>query len=825
MIMKFSYWLLGFLICINLVSVDTSRLNAQNKLDDGLSQKLSLMQDNDTLRILVLLADQVDIMSLRQSFDSRRIDKAQRLAELLPVLQQKATTTQSALVQVLNGMRGEASEIKSFWLSNAVAVKTTKRRILEIAQRVDVGKVYEDRVCYLESEHNTTSTSILQSSSKASASLKAINAHKLWERGFSGNGSLVMNIDSGVELAHPALTNSWRGNVAGVAWQHAWLDAVTPSSVIPVDRDWGYFQDSDTRIAHGTFTMGLMVGRNSATADTLGVAFGAKWIAACAIDFDPYGTTTYTSYIFSAFEWALNPDGNLNSSDDVPDVINCSFFDPGVETTQCNADAGGYRAFINAFELSGSSVVFAAGNAGPNTQTITAPKNNPEVFCVGATNVPLALSIPTVADFSSRGPSICNPTIIKPEVVAPGQSVISTGIIQPSDDPPLFVNRIGNGTSYAAPHFCGAIALLKEAFPDLTAVEIRNSLFLTATDYGAPGPDNNYGYGFINCEAAYQYILNNTIILDQKFENGARITNSQILRWSGSQYQSLEPGKRIFVTQNTNEILKGDQGVYSGQKYNTWSTEFTQEPDVLNHRMFPVTTPTTDPTTDLTSNFRSTQTGTTLRAELIDAPNLAGGTVGFKDPWLIDFNDAPYGLRNRGMAAPFYDRASPFVPDLTSAYPVQSGSATYKGVFLNQQLPPIGNTYYSARAQSSQTIGGYTGDFLGWAGVGAMPSTPAALETPVVFTAPNAVVSARYKGRLLSSVANATSAGNQRRLANAQGATLYNNVFYLVYESAGKIWLTYSTNGGTSWQSDRFVDEGTRPSLAPRDNGVAVAAR
>ena len=746
MIMKFSYWLLGILICINLVSVDTSRLNAQNKLDDGLSQKLSLMQDNDTLRILVLLADQVDIMSLRQSFDSRRIDKAQRLAELLPVLQQKATTTQSALVQVLNGMRGEASEIKSFWLSNAVAVKTTKRRILEIAQRVDVGKVYEDRVCYLESEHNTTSTSILQSSSKASASLKAINAHKLWERGFSGNGSLVMNIDSGVELAHPALTNSWRGNVAGVAWQHAWLDAVTPSSVIPVDRDWGYFQDSDTRIAHGTFTMGLMVGRNSATADTLGVAFGAKWIAACAIDFDPYGTTTYTSYIFSAFEWALNPDGNLNSSDDVPDVINCSFFDPGVETTQCNADAGGYRAFINAFELSGSSVVFAAGNAGPNTQTITAPKNNPEVFCVGATNVPPALSIPTVADFSSRGPSICNPTIIKPEVVAPGQSVISTGIIQPSDDPPLFVNRIGNGTSYAAPHFCGAIALLKEAFPDLTAVEIRNSLFLTATDYGAPGPDNNYGYGFINCEAAYQYILNNTIILDQKFENGARITNSQILRWSGSQYQSLEPGKRIFVTQNTNEILKGDQGVYSGQKYNTWSTEFTQQPDVLNHRMFPVTTPTTD----LTSNFRSTQTGTTLRAELIDAPNLAGGTVGFKDPWLIDFNDAPYGLRNRGMAAPFYDRASPFVPDLTSAYPVQSGSATYKGVFLNQQLPPIGNTYYSARAQSSQTIGGYTGDFLGWAGVGAMPSTPAALETPVVFTAPNAVVSARYKGLMLS---------------------------------------------------------------------------
>jgi hypothetical protein len=74
---------------------------------------------------------------------------------------------------------------------------------------------------------------------------------------------------------------------------------------------------------------------------------------------------------------------------------------------------------------------------------------------------------------------------------------------------------------------------------------------------------------------------------------------------------------------------------------------------------------------------------------------------------------------------------------------------------------------------------------------------------------------------LLSSVAEASSqSGSQRRFARDVSAS---SVFYLVYESAGKIWLTYTTNGGTSWQPERFIEAGTRPSLAPRDNGVALA--
>jgi hypothetical protein len=108
-----------------------------------------------------------------------------------------------------------------------------------------------------------------------------------------------------------------------------------------------------------------------------------------------------------------------------------------------------------------------------------------------------------------------------------------------------------------------------------------------------------------------------------------------------------------------------------------------------------------------------------------------------------------------------------------------------------------------------------------WEGVGVSIQTPNAIETPVVFTAPNAVVSARYKGRLLSSLAEASSqSGSQRRFARDVTAQ---SVYYLVYESAGKIWLTYTTNSGASWQPERFIEDGTRPSLASSQEGVALS--
>ena len=61
-----------------------------------------------------------------------------------------------------------------------------------------------------------------------------------------------------------------------------------------------------------------------------------------------------------------------------------------------------------------------------------------------------------------------------------------------------------SGTSMAAPHVTGALALLLERFPYLTGAQVRDVMLTTATDIGAPGVDEIYGWGLLNLKAAIE---------------------------------------------------------------------------------------------------------------------------------------------------------------------------------------------------------------------------------------------------------------------------------------------------------------------------------
>ena len=63
------------------------------------------------------------------------------------------------------------------------------------------------------------------------------------------------------------------------------------------------------------------------------------------------------------------------------------------------------------------------------------------------------------------------------------------------------------GTSFAAPHVSGAMALLLTAFPELTISELEAALIDTAVDLGDVGPDHVYGFGMIDVMAAYRSLL------------------------------------------------------------------------------------------------------------------------------------------------------------------------------------------------------------------------------------------------------------------------------------------------------------------------------
>ena len=126
------------------------------------------------------------------------------------------------------------------------------------------------------------------------------------------------------------------------------------------------------------------------------------------------------------------------------------------------------------------------------------PANNPGSFSVGGVDQTF-----TIDPFSSGGPSACDGAIF-PKVVAPGVDVMTTdlsfgGILT---DPVLAA-----GTSIAAPHVAGGIALLKSAFRNAPLSALEAAIVETTQDLGDVGPDNDYGTGMIDLVAAYHRLL------------------------------------------------------------------------------------------------------------------------------------------------------------------------------------------------------------------------------------------------------------------------------------------------------------------------------
>ncbi|MGA9116950.1 MAG: S8 family serine peptidase [Bacteroidota bacterium] len=446
----------------------------------------------ENLQVLVYLRDQADLDAVESALrlaipPGGRIPPDVRYRAVAEALQRVASETQPRLLDRLAQMEAEGAVqvLHRFWIRNILVLRAPAPTVEEISSWPEVGTVYPDGL--LERDLPLNGASAGPSPESAEAGLRAINAHRLWERGYTGAGRLVMNIDTGVNGNNSSFNTRWRGTLPGVNPYWAWFD---PSGFT------SFPSDGDASDNHGTHTMGIMCGLYAATSETLGVAPGARWIASNTL----IGGSPHTSRSIAAFQWAANPDSNLSTMDDVPDAISNSWYDPDVSSTQCNPDAGGYAPVIQAVEALGTAVVFSAGNNGPGASSLTPPKNRlataVDIFAVGAVdgNNP---SFP-IASFSSRGPSTCagpDSLVIKPEVSAPGVSVRSAN--------GSGGYRTLSGTSMASPHVAGGIALLREAAPYLTGTEIKRILLATARDLGDPGEDNTYGRGIIDLWAAF----------------------------------------------------------------------------------------------------------------------------------------------------------------------------------------------------------------------------------------------------------------------------------------------------------------------------------
>lgn len=371
---------------------------------------------------------------------------------------------------------GVTGQIREFWIAPAFSFDIQLSKLPELVNLPGIAAVYENgRLDYIKPVDMSLSVS---ASEAVRDHLTAMNVPSLWSRGYDGTGSLVCNFDTGVDGDHEALWSKWRGNHAAsnACWYAPQIEGNIP-------------QDN---LGHGTQTMGIMMGQTPA--DTFGVAPGAEWIAAAVIDQGQSLEKTFDD-ILAAFQWAIDPDGNPETSEDVPDVILNSW---GVPTTIMQPCDETFNAMIDAVEAAGIVTIFAAGNEGPDPYTLRLPANRAagplNAFAVGA----IDHTTETIAHFSSRGPSSCDSVSIKPELVAPG-----VGIYTSYKDGAY---RFTSGTSMAAPMIAGLVAIMRQYNPDATVAEIKEALINSCRDLGDPGEDNNYGHGLPDGDVLLSYL-------------------------------------------------------------------------------------------------------------------------------------------------------------------------------------------------------------------------------------------------------------------------------------------------------------------------------
>jgi len=475
---------------------EMNRLFLQNSAAKIAPQVQSETADGKSASIVILLADQADVSA---AYDMK--DQDARGWFVYNTLTEHAARTQQGLQLYL---KSKGIESQSFWAANMLVATADRSVVKQLAERSDVARVDSNRPArWIE---DPTIANFRLTSSKANApdavewGVLNVNAPAVWALGFTGQGMVVANEDTGMRWSHNALKPKYRGwNGTTADHNFNWHDSIHsgggscgPNAVAPCDDN-----------GHGTHTTGTTVG-DDGTGNQVGVAPGAKWIGCRNMDQGNGTPATYTE-CFQFFIAPTDLAGNNANPALRPHVINNSWGCPASEGCVTRAEL---ETIVNNTEAAGIFVEVSAGNAGPGCSTVADP---PAIYSASFSTGAIDISN-VLAGFSSRGPStFYTPNLLKPNLSAPGVNVRSS--TSTSD---ISYGNL-NGTSMAGPHVAGVVALLWSARPQLvrnidqTKTILQNTanpavtVSATQTCGGTPSteiPNNSFGYGRVDALAA-----------------------------------------------------------------------------------------------------------------------------------------------------------------------------------------------------------------------------------------------------------------------------------------------------------------------------------
>jgi subtilisin family serine protease len=271
--------------------------------------------------------------------------------------------------------------------------------------------------------------------------LTQVGAPAAWSAGLTGKGVKVAVLDTGIDTTHPDL----RGKVVASA-------------------NFSEASSTTDHLGHGTHVASIVAGTGArASGQRKGVAFGASLLNGKVLDDDGFGSE---SGIIAGMEWATRQHAR---------VVNMSLGGWPTDGTDPMSQA------VNRLSASYRTLfVIAAGNSGPEEQSVESPGAATAALTVGAVD-----AADQLADFSGRGPRFGD-YAMKPDITAPGVDIVAARAAGTSLGEPVnqWYTRL-TGTSMATPHVAGAAAIMAQRWPSWSPTRIKAVLMGTAN----PNPE------------------------------------------------------------------------------------------------------------------------------------------------------------------------------------------------------------------------------------------------------------------------------------------------------------------------------------------------
>jgi serine protease AprX len=426
-------------------------------ISEELQQKMD-RSSKEFLPVIVVLKNDFNVDQIISSFNLRGNEGDIR-DQVCQILKSQAESAHAWLKAYGNERTSQVKDVKSFWITNMVALKATSAAIEEIANNSEVEMIFlDEEKMFLDFKEGTPM--------RDAWGLKKIGSDKV-NQTYRGKGVLVAVIDTGVNYNH----NDLSGRV--IKGKDCYNNDMDPAD------DHG----------HGSHCAGTVAGT------TFGVAPEATVLAIKVLGGSGGGS------------WENVADGVQYTVEYVGEN--------GKRVDIASMSLGGRapiqpvlrRAFDNAVGM-GVRFAIAAGNSGPWARTIGTPGDQKDITSVGATDIN-----DSIANFSSRGPVVAyGEPYVKPDVSGPGVNITSCWI--GGND----ATRTISGTSMATPHVAGLMALMLEAKPGLKADPMKGILENTSIDLGETGKDNSFGSGRIQAEKAVEVAATGRMELEVDIE-------------------------------------------------------------------------------------------------------------------------------------------------------------------------------------------------------------------------------------------------------------------------------------------------------------------